>query len=372
MRAYTLCLLVPLLLVLGLNSSVDAAGLGEAAMISRLAREQDADELIVAPVAIDRRAWVRARLAGGERCPDVLVLGSSTVGQLADGMFGSLSVLNAYLGGPTVEDFEALTMILRRTACRPRMLLVGVDPWWLGNAQVDDRRWMTLADDYLEYLGNSPLSRIAIHARIGWSRLEERVNFTTTRESLRLLAGKLRGDTVLGAHRACTSAEELCSNARAPLSLTASDGHYVTCSALLPNASERARIAEGYLPSNMHSMREWREVATERIERFGRLVNEWAQSYGQIVLVAPPYNPDTYPRLRADPLVRRNLDELDARLEQLQGDTVTFVQLRDPTTVSCARDEFEDSHHAAPACVRKIAQAVAERSSASTRVRAGK
>lgn len=362
MKSYAFALLAPILGVVALNQSVDASGIGSSATVARLATEQRGDDLVVSPLAIEQRAYVRARLLDGT-CPDVLITGSSTVGKLADGMFGSLKVRNAYLGGPTVEDFEALTAVLRRTGCKPRVVIVGVDPWWSGNAAVNDRRWMSMIDDYLAYhAADGALSNGAVRARVWWSTVEERLNFETTRESAKLMYGRLRGTTLLGPRLVHDRPDVFCSTVTTPYSILAVDGHYITCPSQRSSREQRTVVAESYLGNNMHSMAEWREIADDRLARLERLTKAWGEELGAVVLVGMPYNPVTYRRLLADERVSKNLPVLDGKLSGMAGDRVEFLSLRDAAVVPCTEDEFEDSHHVDEHCAAKVARHLMERS----------
>src|SRR4051794_40650428 len=116
MRLYTASVLIPLLGVICLNYGIDAGGIGSRSTIERLGQVQAANTLVVSPLELERRPLVRSRLLHAGTCPDVLVLGSSTVGKLAEGMFRDMRVRNAYVGGPTIEDFESIAAILRRVS----------------------------------------------------------------------------------------------------------------------------------------------------------------------------------------------------------------------------------------------------------------
>ncbi len=361
-RPYVVGLLAPLLAVVAMNQLVDAGGIGKTAVVARVAAEQGPSDLVVSPFQLEHRAWVRTRLLMPSECPDVMVIGSSTVGGMKDGFLPGVKLRNAFLGGPTVEDFEAVTSVLRASSCRPKALVVGVDPWWLGNPALDERRWMAWVDDYLAYHERDSLAfRVSTRVTIAWSKVEERLNFTTTRESAKLLFGSLRGQVTLGPRLSHDTPEAFCASITSEHYVRTADGHYVSCPVQIPKPAERRAIAEGYLRGNMHSMGEWREVAHERLDRFERLVRAWGAEYGRVVLLGMPYNPITHTALRRDERVNRNLDELDARLARMQDEHVEFLSLRDAARVPCAEDEFEDSHHAAPACVAKVATALAER-----------
>jgi hypothetical protein len=276
-----------------------------------------------------------------------------------------MRVRNVYLGGPSVEDFEALAAILRRTQCRPKTFIVGVDPWWAGNAAVDERRWMVLVDDYLEYHANaSAIERLGVRAEVLWGRAEERLNFTTTRESAKLLVGGVRGTTTLGPRLVHESPSEFCASVKSEHYIRAADGRSVSCELWVPKPEARIQLADRYLRDNTHSMADWRELADDRLDRLERLVHEWRRTFGAVVMVGMPYHPAAWARLREDPRVRRNLDALDERLGRMQGDGVELVSLRDPARLSLANEDFEDGHHIAPAGAQKVASYLAEHAKA--------
>jgi len=361
MRAFAACLLVPLIAVYAMNLSLDAGGLRTSAQIVKLAAAQAPGDVIVSPTQFDQRAWVKARLERADGCPDILVLGSSTVGEVDSAMFPGHSVLNAFLAGPMVEDFEAVTAILRRTHCHPKMIVAGADPFWLGNAGVNDRRWMGLLDDYLAFdPARNALGTETLRANVAWAGFEERLNFTTSRESVRLMLARLRGQRNAEPRLMHATPEAICAaSASKDLYLRAPDGHYASC--YRASESERREVASNYLKTNMHSMAEWREVAWDRIARFGKLVAEWQGDTDRVVLLATPYNPITYSLLLSDRRLSQHLGELDAALAEMArapGGKVTYLNLRDPARAGCPEAWFEDSHHAARECVQRYASEV--------------
>lgn len=365
MRTYVACLALSLVGVMALNRGIDAGGIGATGLVESLGEQQKPGDFIVTPLELERRTLVRSRLVHAEKCPDVLVIGSSTVGKLADGMFPGLVVHNAWIGGPTIEDFESVTAVLHRFACKPRAIVVGVDLWWLGNAALDYRRWMTWVDDYLEaHANDSAAYRASVRAQVLWGNLEESLNFTTTRESARLLGSRLLGSTKLGPRLWHDGFESFCASVTGVHSAFAADGHYESCPRQIPTPEERTLIAERYLAVDMHSMGSWRDVAYDRLDRFEALVREWSQNLASVVLVGMPYHPIAYRHLREDARVRRNMDDVDARLVGMQHGRVEFVSLRDASKVPCTGDEFEDSHHVANACAAKVARRLATETTA--------
>jgi hypothetical protein len=353
MRLYLACLFVPLILAFGMNYWLDASGLESSALVARLAREQGRGDILVSDTQFDWRAWARTRLLSGP-CPDVLVFGSSTVGDFSEDMFPGKVLLNAWMGGPTVEDFEAMTSVLRRSKCHPRTMVVGVDPWWIGNPTVTDRRWMSMLDDYLAFEPQRGwASTLALELTVGWARFEDRMSFETTRESFGLLLARFRA-AQRGPHLLRATEAEICASEKLAMYDRVASGNEFYCPAWIPAEGERKRIAERYLANNMHSMASWRDIAWNRIARLRRLLSEWSRDGSAVVLVGMPYHPITFDLLRSNPVLRSNLDLVDGALTQMQGNGIRFVDLRDPASVPCAEEEFRDSHHSMPSCGRKV------------------
>src|SRR5262245_45127776 len=155
-----------------LNTRVDLAGLDSGRRVAELARRQAPSQVLVSERDYDQRAWVKARLEKG--CPEVLLLGSSTVGMLASSMFSNPSFLNGWLTGPSVEDFAALASILQQDGCVPRRILIGIDPFLL-NPLVTDQRWLSLREDRARFrAGSSRLQSFVLE----WQTFKERLGFS--------------------------------------------------------------------------------------------------------------------------------------------------------------------------------------------------
>ena len=358
MRAYLVGLLVPLIAAVLMNRVFGVGGLSETAKVTAYAKRQREHESIVSPAPVDHRAWVRTRLLESERCPDVLVSGSSTAGALSADMFPNHSTRNAWIGGPSVEDFEALTGVLRQMSCRPKAIVLGVDPWWIGNPAFTEVRWMAWSDDYLKFHADAgPTLALSVHARVYWASFEDDLAYTTTRQSLDLVAAGLSGFQDHLQIREGTP-EDICSHVppNRVYYARAFDGHFEKCP--MPSDGERQTIARNYLRSNMHLMGTWKDFASHRIDQFSALVKEWTAMGSYVILVAPPYNPITYQLLESESRTHTLLSTLDDRLNALVEQHVMFVNLRDPALAGCEESEFVDSHHARRECAMKVANAL--------------
>lgn len=363
LRAYLLFFFAGVVSAYGMNAWVDPSGLSVSAAMRTLARRQSVDELLVSETANDQRTWVHTALRERRTCADVLVLGSSTVGRLSSERLSPVTVLNGWLGGPTIEDFEALAATLRDAPCPYPTIVFGIDPWWSANPAVDDLRWMTASDAYARYHASAPWpSRLQERVRIGWARFEERLGFEATRESLRILV-QTRGGREDSAGRprlVRRTPEQFCAGSERVLYVRAHDGHSVSCPAWAYSRERVQAIADGYVRSNTHSMGDWQEVDRARLARLARVVESLSRGR-HVLIVTMPYHPTTYARLYEDSRVARHLGDLDATLTRMARGSVELLALRNPRRAGCTGEMFEDSHHAGPECVRRVVERIGPR-----------
>lgn len=367
LKPFVAVVVLALLAVVALNASVDAGGLGNQGEMAALARDQKPNEILVSDQLGYQRAWVKTRLLEAKKCPDILVLGSSTSGALSQEMFPDRSFLNGWTGGPTIEDFEAITNVLRRAPCVPKTIVIGADPWWVGNGEVDDQRWQALEDEFLSYQREDSAPRYAFFvAKMRWNRSKERLNFTTTKESARLLMERRRhgaAEEASAAKLVAGTPEEICPRVEqmGGKHLRSYDGHYTTCPVFRWPPVELDRLATHWLSDNMHKMAEWNSVDTTRVTRLARVVDQLRGRGARVVFVGNPYHPETWKRLLADPTVGIQLLRLDQMLDAIAKERGSvFVNLRDPARAGCTVDEFEDADHGTPECVKKVASILAK------------
>lgn len=361
MKLYALGLAITLGTIVSINVWVDAAGIDSYGDVAALTRAQTPGSLIVSQDAFDQRAWTKTRLAGKNGCPDLLLLGSSTIGAWSAAFTPGERILNAWLTGPMIEDFEAISHVLREGACAPKRVVFAVDPW-LVNAGVSNARWMSLFDEYLSYhQDNAPWRKLLAKTSQQWNLFKERLSFEATRESLGLLLTRARAG-VLSAPKPKLiegTPEVYCAAKPTAAYVRAYDGHFIQCPTWLLDAADIQEIARSYVERNMHGMREFREVDAARMRALAAVVSALRARGSRVLIYAPPYHPITYAKLRAQPLIAAALDDYDRQLTDLATRTgASFVSLRAPSSVPCAPNEFEDSHHASPECVAKVAARV--------------
>ena len=355
MKLFTAIVALGLGAIVAINRSVDVAGLDTFDLVTDLANRQGPDELVVWDHLFDQRAWLKAKLVAPGGCPALLILGSSTVGALRQDMFGTRRILNGWLSAPSIEDFEALTNVLRQARCRPEAIVLGVDHW-LVNAAFTDQRWLSLFDDYVAYHEHGGSFRFVLEAGRRWNLFKEQLNFATTRATVEYL-WRSRGETITSRPALVRmSPDALCATISTASFIRANDGHYVSCASFLPSQDEVDAIARNYVNNNGHEIRNWKEVDPDRIRRLEQVVRAWNAQGVRVVVLAPAFHPLVYAAFRADAPIRKRLDALDRALAALERQGIAiFVNARDPASIGCLATDFEDSHHGRPECSRNTA-----------------
>jgi hypothetical protein len=343
-------LLLPVAL---LNAWVDLSGLGtDSRHVLELARRQRDGEVLVSERDYDQRAWVKARLASGG-CPGFLLTGSSTAGMFRASMLPGTTFLNAWLTGPSVEDFEAITTMLARADCTPRRIALGVDPF-LFNPLVTDQRWLTVRAERAAFRSDGSAVAAAQGAVFAWQGFKERLTFSSTRDSLRFLLA--RGSTAPSLPELQSDPpESFCAGARRAPLIRHSDGHFSSCPRFDPSTKEAEDIAIAYVERDSHRIRSWPRVDEERMRRLFTVVQAWRKRGSEVIVFAPPYHPSAYQQLLKTGSVRRLLEQMDGLLATHAGAAgVRWVNLRDPAIAGCPPEEFLDSHHMRAGCAQKV------------------
>ena len=237
-------LLLAVALIAGLNFSVDLAGLRSRGKTERLAVQQRPDQLLVSDKPFDQREWTRARLLASG-CPQILILGASTLGRIRGEMFPGRTVLNAWMTGPSFEDLAGMTTLLESSGCRPSLVLVGFDPLFF-NPLTQDARWRSLEKEYQAYeFRHSPLARWALGLTGTWERMKELYNYQTTRETLRYLL-ESRGAERAGPEELFLTSEAapaVCGRWSRVEYIRGFDGHYASCERDVPRGAALEQLA---------------------------------------------------------------------------------------------------------------------------------
>ncbi|MCB1196818.1 MAG: hypothetical protein KDK51_00465 [Deltaproteobacteria bacterium] len=356
-----------LLLIISMNAKIDIAGTKTQGIVLKLAAQQIPNQILVSDRAFDQRLWVKGRLQSASTCPKLMIMGSSTVGGLKQTFFLQ-SMLNMWFSGASIEDLEALYVLLEKKQCTPENIVIGLDPWFLNKNQKSER-WQSLLDEYTEYqYEHRSFLQQWLWMKKKWIRFKDLLSYVTTKETLRYVI-QSNGVTQIQVPRLVNMRiSDFCEpdqinrfvdNDIKDIYIRDYDGHFENCQQHLPSPEEKLQIAESYLARNMHQMSNWNELDRDVIKRLKKLVQKYKNLTANILLVRPPYHPETYQILQSDPKIAQLLDQMDQALKQLSDDeNVKYLSIINPAYVNCEQTEFNDSHHSNDQCLQKMAEQV--------------
>jgi len=100
--------------------------------------------------------------------PEILALGSSRVMQLREEMFHPLQT-SFYNGGgmiQRIEDLPALAGLFDEGLPRPKVLILGIDPWWLKKGRTPKPSWLEEREDKTRnFAGHLEAARLLVKDR---------------------------------------------------------------------------------------------------------------------------------------------------------------------------------------------------------------
>ena len=343
------------------NAHYDVSAVDQGPLIMRLAAAQTDPDLLVWQDAFDQRAWLKERVLNRSADDQLLILSSSTLGGLSQRMFPNYALLNGWLSAPTIEDFEASTVLLDRAAHKPKTVVLGIDAWFL-NPVVDDQRWRSLTTEYIAYR-RAEGDGLWVYAQWPfrwWAIFKERLTFATLRETILFVFRAHRASEPTRPWLVRATPEQYCRQITREEYIRTAVGDYVSCPKLANSQAVVDSEATTYLALNTHSMAEWRVIDRSRASRLEAVIRHLRAGGEEVIVVAPPYHPITYASLRASPFTARNLDEVDRILSGIaQRSGAVYLNFRNPAELDCVADDFLDSHHTKASCGLKIANHIA-------------
>jgi hypothetical protein len=359
----TMCLL--LALIYFVNQRLNISGNNSSLEIYNLSINQKQNDTLVSKNLFDQRQWVRGMIEGQKRCPEILVFGSSTVGIVSNDSFSRHTFLNAWLTGPTIEDYEAIFQLLHESMCIPKNILVGVDPW-LFNSQEKSDRWKSLLEYYWRYQHNQfKVSYWIEIAKNKWSSFKENLSYVTTKQSvLKIWSDQSihKSEAILiseSIQKICDSdhLQELIPFSSKGFYVRDFDGHYESCNQFLLSDKKIKDIASNYLIRNTHSMASWKEFDMNTANRFEKMISTFVQRGSNVVVFSPAYHPITHAILVKDQRTSAMLQKMNFVLGDIAKKNLTpYLNFQDSALLGCKDSDFDDSHHVKYACMDRIVE----------------
>src|SRR5262245_11820843 len=309
---------------------------------------------------MDERRFQRARLESIP-APRIVAFGSSRVMEISTTVAGVPpgAFYNAGMSAATVEDFIALWSILERQGKRPDVAWFSVDAWALNEAK-EEVRWLAWADEVSGFLARTgagaTVSGPSSEALFLWYRAKELLSWTVLRTSVadlrRLAEGRRRpGAEVQQALEGSIVAETALGGRRG----LRADGSIVYEAEYRHLSEERTREeAIRYVTAGRTGLEGFRPNA----ERAARLELLWARMRAtgvRVIAWLPPYHPEAWRLIQADPARAAALAEARNLLERAAARTgARFTDFSDPASIGCGEADFYDAIHARAGCLRRV------------------
>jgi hypothetical protein len=348
MRPFAITLALILTLALGVGLAVWDRGRQDARLRAASAGFRTG-QAVLDYRDVDERRFQRARLQAIAR-PRVVAFGSSRVMEVSTELAGLApgEFYNAGMSAATVEDFIALWSILERQGKRPEIAWFSVDAWVFNEAK-DEIRWLDWSDEVSGFLARAGMGNALggplPEAMLLWYRAKELLSYTVLKTSLadlrrRFDGRRRRGAEVVQALEGAVVPEAELGDRRG----LRADGSIVYELEYRRLPSERTREeAARYVTAGRTGLEGFGWNA-ERAARLELLWRDMRTAGVRVVAWLPPYHPEAWRLIRAEPHRTAALAEARRFLEEAAVRTgARFLDLSDPATLGCGEDDFYDA-----------------------------
>lgn len=329
------------LVVASLNYFVDPLNIfsdsDDESLEAELARTLAAHQNIVT-TNMDERKFQLYRIKYEQLKPEVIIVGASRVMQIGKNTFGKNS-LNLGVSGASIEDHVAL-LDLATTKFKPKMIIIGVDPW-IFNSASGQKRWQSLRIEY-ENAVIKIQPEIAIKQTISVGFYDQLINYAYTKESLGELYKRytnIDNDDI----------EYVESDA--PLQdrdIIRKDGSRVY-NKNYANRTQEDLVAniDGWIEYSMFSYRDSKELNNT----FIALLDHYNKNY-EVILLLAPYHPLAYKKILEE---KQIIVEIENRIRSIASDRgIKVIGSYDPSKSNCSNEEFYDGAHPKGVCIHRI------------------
>lgn len=274
---------------------------------------------------------------------DVIVLGSSRIGQIGQGMFPEGRSFNHFVSGASLEDDLAILTMYRSRGPLPRTIIVGLDPWLL-NRESGQTRWQSVGDEYEEGMewvtgeGRSDQS-IVKKIRLSLKKVGELFSWLYLQASLRVWReGKSDPDSIGQVPDAEITPQ---------IAVKRPDGVLVSPQSVRDRTPDDVRAAAMQYASRLpiYSLGGFTELDPEARRLFEALVDTLLRERVTLVFFLPPYHPLVYRTLAHDPSYRQ-VGEAQRYFEKLASrHGIRLIGSYNPGDCGLGERDFTDGMH---------------------------
>ena len=340
--------------LVGVNSG---AGALERLRTSRIAAAAAAAVLDGRYVAfaenLEDRVFQIEYVARRPTAPDAIVFGSSRSMQIRPAAVGTDSFFNHSAWGSNLIDYLGIFELYERMGSRPKVVVLGVDPW-VFNRHNDQTRWWPLAGHSVSMVSRLRQAgtvggRPGYEIWLGGQLLELGSNLLSKTQlefSWRVLKDRVSGASEQATYYVLDSDDS-------DLWVKRPDGsiRYMK-KERDKTAAELLREAREFAAQNpIYGFREYMSLDRVAVRHFEGFVRYLGGHGVEVILFLSPLHPAAYTAAVARP-ENRMLVEAEHYLRKFAGEAgLKVVGAYDGTRAGCAPDRFIDAHHPDQACV---------------------
>ena len=337
-----LILLLPLVLIGGINYLIDPDYILRKDYMSTLVEALSNGKMVSGPMNINSRVLKKQWIDKLPFEPEVTVLGSSRTLGLSEEAFPGKTFFNASVTNCTFQDMYAFLNLFEKKQERlPETIIVCADQWLFGNAFVE-KRWLNNRVDFVEMLQKtSDLSERQFPSK--WELQKEWIKELF---SVRYLVRSLR-------QRGKTETFQICNSiADNKMMFLPSGVRLLPKDVVNASEDEMKQRATNYFYSSGDE--HFNELSVLQCQLFEDLVNYLKSHKCEVIIYIPPYHPETYRLMQQSPQCKGlfKVDDYLLRVAKNYQLKVAGATNRNKLNLSAA--DFYDGVHLKPEVLEDI------------------
>lgn len=340
-RIFTI-LIVPLILIGGVNYYFDPDYTLRKDYIAPLAKALHEGKMISGPVNVNSRLLKKEWIKQLPEIPEILVLGSSRTLALSQQTFPGKYFINASVSNCTFQDMYAfLELIERMDRGLPKTIIICTDQWLFGNSFVE-KQWLENKSEFMgmaKKIENLPLNKIASKWDLNKEWIKELF-------SVRYLFHSLK-------YRGRTEKFEICQSIEKDKMMFLPDGsRFIPEWVINTPENEVSEKARNYF----YSSKDEYFTILDRLQcdLFEGMIKHIVSKNCKIILFIPPYHPETYRLLKQSGQTIGIFKAESYLLDFAKAHDLKIIGATNPDSLNLSSVDFYDAVHLKPKTLSRI------------------
>lgn len=335
-------LIVPLILIGGINYLVDPDYTLRKDYIPKLAESLTDGKLISGPVNINSRVLKRQWIKRLPSSPEVLVLGSSRILSLSKEAFPNKVFFNASVTNCTFQDMYAfLNLVEEKSDKLPETIIICADQWLFGDS-FSEKRWLNNRTDFVEMLRKTgDISQNKFPSK--WVLNKEWIKeFFSVQYLIRSLKGLKKTDEFV-----------ICDSIRSNKMMSLPDGSRSLPLKIVNMVEiEVNKKAVDYFYSSTDE--QFQKLSQLQCQLFENLIGYLESKKCEVIVFIPPYHPETFQLLKQSDNTTGIFKLEDYLLTFSENHRVKIIGSTNPVKLNLTKFDFYDGVHLKPTVLNDL------------------